>query len=111
MIGGSGFAYQRIGLGATSDALYAPAGLFGGAAAAGSGGLRLTTAYGIRGAFNHNWDPFWSTSLFGSYSAVRYQGNGNDGFALGGFGILSAAGLYCAGFAVSTRARLLPLPA
>ena len=30
-------------------------------------------AYGIRGAFNHNWDPYWSSSLFGSYSSVRYD--------------------------------------
>ena len=36
------------------------------------------TAYGIRGAFNHNWDPYWSSSLFGSASAVRYQGSNND---------------------------------
>ena len=26
----------------------------------------LTKAWGIRGAFNHNWDPYWSSSLFGS---------------------------------------------
>ena len=36
--------------------------------------LHLTEAYGIRGAYNHNWDPYWSSSLFGSYSAVRYDG-------------------------------------
>ena len=35
--------------------------------------LHLTEAWGIRGAFNHNWDPYWSTSLFGSYAAVRYD--------------------------------------
>ena len=36
--------------------------------------LHLTTAFGVRGAFNHNWDPYWSSSLFGSYSGVRYDG-------------------------------------
>jgi len=25
-----------------------------------------------------NWDPYWSTSLFGSYSGVRYDGGAND---------------------------------
>ena len=40
----------------------------------GDGSLHLTEAYGLRGAFNHNWDPYWSSSLFGSYSAVRYDG-------------------------------------
>ena len=34
----------------------------------------MTEAYGVRGAFIHNWDPKWSSSLFGSYSAVRYNG-------------------------------------
>jgi hypothetical protein len=57
-------AYQSVGLGYTSDGVYSP-----------FGSIELTEAYGVRGAFNHNWDPYWSSSLFGSYSAVRYNGN------------------------------------
>jgi hypothetical protein len=72
MFGGSSSAYQSVGFGATTDAVYLPA-IFGG-----TGELKLTTAYGVRGAFNHNWDPYWSTSLFGSYSAVRYNGSSTD---------------------------------
>ena len=70
MFGGTGnpAAYQSIGFGATTDAVYLP-GLAGG-----DGSLHLTESYGVRGAFNHNWDPYWSTSLYGSYSAVRYDG-------------------------------------
>ena len=69
MFSGSGVgAYQSIGFGATTDAVYLPA------FAGGDGNLHLTTAYGVRGAFNHNWDPYWSSSLFGSYSSVRYDG-------------------------------------
>jgi hypothetical protein len=68
MFGGSGAAYQSIGFGATTDAVYLPV------ANGGDGSLHLTEAYGVRGAFNHNWDPYWSSSLFGSYSAVRYDG-------------------------------------
>src|SRR3954470_6525167 len=60
-------AYQSVGFGATTDAVYLPA------FAGGDGSLHLTEAYGIRGAFNHNWDPYWSSSLFGSYSSVRYD--------------------------------------
>jgi len=60
-------AYQSIGLGLTTDATYLPTYL------GGDGSLHLTTAWGVRGAFNHNWDPYWSTSLFGSYVAVRYD--------------------------------------
>jgi hypothetical protein len=41
--------------------------------AGGDSVIRLTTAWGVRGAFNHNWDPYWSTSLFGSYTSVRYD--------------------------------------
>ncbi|SDN04198.1 porin [Afipia sp. GAS231] len=60
-------AYQSVGFGAVTDAVFLPA------FAGGDGSLHLTTAYGVRGAFNHNWDPYWSTSLFGSYSMVRYD--------------------------------------
>jgi hypothetical protein len=61
-------AYTSVGFGATTDAIYLPV------ANGGDGSLHLTSAYGFRGAFNHNWDPYWSSSLFGSYSAVRYDG-------------------------------------
>jgi hypothetical protein len=88
MFGGSSFGYQSVGFGATTDGVYLP-GV--------TNGIILTTAWGIRGAFNHNWDPYWSSSLFGSYSAVRYDGGANDNLA----GIGSAKGAYCAGFAAT----------
>ena len=66
-------AYESIGFGATTDAVYLPA------FAGGDGSLHLTQAYGINGAFNHNWNPNWSTSLYGSYSAVRYDGAAKAG--------------------------------
>jgi len=73
MFGGSGIAYQSVGFGATTDAVWLPAGLAG-PFAGGDGSLHLTTAWGVRGAFNHNWDPYWSSSLFGAYAGVRYDG-------------------------------------
>jgi hypothetical protein len=84
MFSGSGRAYQSIGFGATTDAVYLPGS---------TDGLKLTEAYGIRGAYNHNWDPYWSTSLFGSYSAVRYGGSVGD--------VSTAKGAYCATYAAS----------
>jgi hypothetical protein len=57
-------AYQSLGLGYTSDGVYSP-----------FGSIELTQAWGVRGAFNHNWDPYWSSSLFGAYAAVRYTDN------------------------------------
>jgi len=72
MFGSSSVGYQSIAFGAVSDGVWAPAGLAGPLAGA-DGNIKLTTAWGVRGAFNHNWDPYWSTSLFGSYSGVSYD--------------------------------------
>jgi hypothetical protein len=89
-------AYQSIGFGATTDAVWLPnhatTGSVTGAGVLGTGELKLTEAYGIRGAFNHNWNPDWSSSLFGSYSAVRYRGNAGD--------LATAKGQYCAAYGV-----------
>jgi hypothetical protein len=61
-------ANQSIAFGPTTDGVYLPV------AAGGDGSIHLTTAYGVRGAFNHNWDPYWSSSLFGGMGWVRYDG-------------------------------------
>jgi Porin subfamily len=79
-------AYQSVGFGATTDAVWLPV------SSGGDGNLKLTTAWGVRGAFNHNWDPYWSSSLFGSYASVRYDGAVGD--------LSTAKGAYCAAFAV-----------
>ncbi len=86
MFGGTGIpgAYQSIGLGVTTDAVFLPAG------SGGDGQLKLTKAWGVRGAFNHNWDPYWSSSLWGSYASVRYDGAVGD--------LSTAKGAYCAAF-------------
>jgi hypothetical protein len=76
---------QSIGFGATTDAVYLPI------AAGGDGSLHLTTAYGIRGAFNHNWDPYWSTSVFGGVGWVRYDA--------------TARTEYCAAYAVAVAGQ------
>jgi len=57
-----------IGFGATTDGVYLPV------AAGGDGSIHLTEAFGVRGAFNHNWDPYWSTSVWGGAGWVRYDG-------------------------------------
>jgi len=88
MFSGTGVAgaYQSIGLGTTTDAIWAPVG------AGSDGQLKLTKSWGIRGAFNHNWDPYWSTSLYGSYSSVRYDGTVGD--------LTTAKGIFCASMAL-----------
>ncbi|SDI60372.1 MULTISPECIES: porin [Bradyrhizobium] len=98
MFGGSGFGYQSVGFGATTDGVYLPG-------VGGTGGIALTSAWGLRGAFNHNWNPYWSTSLYGSYSAVKYDGGANDNLL--GAGSTTAKGAYCAAFAASHPGQAL----
>jgi hypothetical protein len=83
MFGGTNVpgAYQSVGFGQIADGVYTP-GV--------TDGIKLVDAWGIRGAFNHNWDPYWSSSLFGSYASVRYGGSSTD--------ILTAKGQWCASF-------------
>jgi hypothetical protein len=86
MFGGTGRAgaFQSVGFGQTADGVFLPT-LFGG-----TGDIKLVDAWGIRGAFNHNWDPYWSTSLWGSYSQVRYGGQVGN--------LTTARGQYCASY-------------
>ncbi|MEH2528805.1 MULTISPECIES: porin [unclassified Bradyrhizobium] len=92
MFGGStrADAYQSIGFGQAADGVFLPV-AFGG-----TGDIKLVDAFGIRGAFNHNWDPYWSTSLFGSWSAVRYGGNALD--------LTTAKGQWCANYVANKTA-------
>jgi Porin subfamily len=76
---------NSIGFGPTSDGTYLPR-LNGG-----DGSIHLTTAYGMRGAFNHNWDPYWSSSLFGGIGVVRYDG--------------TSAANYCAAYGVAVAGQ------
>ncbi|MGJ4946882.1 porin [Bradyrhizobium sp. HKCCYLS20291] len=64
MYGGSNMAgaYQSLGFAGVSDSVFAT-----------GTQQQLTTTYGVRGAFTHNWDPFWNTAVYGSYAAVRYN--------------------------------------
>jgi hypothetical protein len=56
-------AYQGLGIAGVSDSVYGA-----------TGGQELTQTYGFRGAFTHNWDPYWNTALYGAWAAVRYNG-------------------------------------
>ena len=74
MFGGTGRAgaYQSIGFGRPLTLSSCPS------VNGGDRRHQADEAWGVRGAFNHNWDPYWSSSLFGSYAAVRYNGNALD---------------------------------
>ncbi|KQT04342.1 MAG: porin [Bradyrhizobium sp.] len=80
MFSGSGNgAYQSVGFAGVSDAVF------------GAGtGLELTKTYGMRGAFTHNWNPYWNTALYGAYGAVRY-GSTAKGLICGSAGMAALA--------------------
>jgi hypothetical protein len=94
LMAGSGAAgtLGSIGFGATTDAVYTPV------SSGGDGSLHLTTSYGIRGAFNHNWDPYWSSSLFGGVGWVRYDATAQANYCTAyyaGIGIANQATSTC----------------
>ncbi|WP_316180883.1 MULTISPECIES: porin [unclassified Bradyrhizobium] len=55
-------AFQSLGFAGVSDSVFGA-----------NTQQQLTTTYGFRGAFTHNWDPAWNTAVYGSWSAVRYN--------------------------------------
>ena len=65
-------AYQSLAFASAGDGVYA-----------GTNGLLPTATsisksnvWGVRGAFNHNWDPYWSTSVYGAYTAFSWGTTG-----------------------------------
>jgi len=67
MFGGSNLpgAYQSVGLAAVADGVFAT-----------GTGIDTVQTWGLRGAFNHNFDPYWSGAIYGAYAQVNYQGAG-----------------------------------
>jgi hypothetical protein len=70
MFGGTSLAgaYQSVGLAAAADGVFAN-----------GTGISSVQTWGFRGAFTHNWDPYWNTAIYGSYAQLKY---GNGGAAL-----------------------------
>ena len=72
-------AYQSVGLAAVAD------GIFG----LGTNISKVQT-WGMRGAFNHNFDPYWSGAIYGAYAQLKY---GNGGSTLVCNALAGVAGL------------------
>jgi hypothetical protein len=70
MYGGTGLpgAYQSIAFAGAAD------GIFAGTSSALGTAIEKSTAWGFRGSYTHNWDPYWNTSLFGAYTGISYTG-------------------------------------
>jgi len=61
-------AYQSIGIAAVADGVFSP-----------GTGISSVQTWGMRGAYTHNWDPYWNTAIYGAYAQLKY---GNGGTAL-----------------------------
>jgi porin-like protein len=80
--GAPGVTAGQIAIGAITD------GVYGGWQTNLQSGVQLTRGWGFRGAFNHNWSPEWSSSLFGGIAQISY----ND----------TAKALWCASYSSTT---------
>jgi len=72
MFRGAGTNSPSVGIGYVSDGVFGNGNSLNGNNSV-TNGIQLTTAYGFRGGYIHNWDPSWQSSLFGSASFVRYN--------------------------------------
>ncbi|MCA6120954.1 porin [Bradyrhizobium sp. WSM 1704] len=54
--------YQSVGIGFAPDTIFAA-------------GIQQQTikTWGFRGAYTHNWNPYWNTAIYGAYAAVMYN--------------------------------------
>ena len=65
MYGGSGAAYQSLAIAGVSDTVFAN----------GTSQQSVTT-WGFRGAYTHNWNPYWNTAVYGAYAQLKYGSGG-----------------------------------
>jgi hypothetical protein len=56
-------AYQSVGIGVAPDTIFAV-----------GGGQEKIQTWGMRGAFNHNFDPYWSGAIYGAFADIHYGG-------------------------------------
>ncbi|MGJ5043986.1 porin [Bradyrhizobium sp. HKCCYLRH1062] len=87
MYGGSSTAgvYGTLGFAGVSDSVFVT-----------GGEQQLTTTYGFRGAYTHNWSPTWNSAIYGSWAAVSYN-NTAKGLICGSaaMGAIAGAGFTC----------------
>jgi hypothetical protein len=90
IFGGSGAAYQSLGFASAPDTVFVN-----------GGQQQLVSTWGFRGAYTHNWDPYWNTSIYGSYGQVRYNGNAKTIICGTGPGVAGGGTFYTLGGATT----------
>jgi hypothetical protein len=89
--------FATLNGGSTFAAVPIADGVYGGVGSS----IQLTKAYGMNGAFNHNWSPNWASSVFGSYSHVDYNGTATAAICATAYGVRGAGGVCNPDFNVS----------
>ncbi|MGM4957822.1 porin [Bradyrhizobium barranii] len=88
MFGGTNLAgaYQSVGLAVAADGVFAN-----------GTGINTVTSWGMRGAYTHNWDPYWNTAIYGSYAQLTYGASGAAAIcgAIASFGAATAGVTTC----------------
>ncbi|MCK1306302.1 porin [Bradyrhizobium sp. 45] len=64
MFGSSDVAYQSVGFAYAPDTVFTSAG--------GGSSQESVKTWGFRGAYTHNWDPYWNTALYGAYAQAQF---------------------------------------
>jgi hypothetical protein len=73
-------AYQSVGLGVAPDTIFTT-----------GTAQQLIQTWGMRGAFNHNFDPYWSGAIYGAFAAIHYNDT-SKAMLCGGAGGVGAGG-------------------
>jgi len=79
-------AYQSIGFANAPDAVFA------GVSTATGTNLENVRTWGFRGAYTHNWDPYWNTAIYGAYAGLRYGTLGKAGICFNAVVLLGLTG-------------------
>jgi Porin subfamily len=79
-------AYQSIGIGLVSDAVYS------GTTAATGTQLETVKTWGFRGGYTHNWNPNWASAIYGAYGAVQYGSGAKAGICANFVTLLALTG-------------------
>jgi hypothetical protein len=68
MYGGTGMpgAYQSLAIAGVADTVF------------GTGTSQTSVkTWGMRGAYTHNWNPYWNTAIYGAYAQLKYGATGS----------------------------------
>jgi len=79
-------AYQSLGIASAPDVVYT------GTTAATGTSLETIRTWGFRGAYTHNWDPYWNSAIYGAWASINYGSRGTAAICANMVGLLALTG-------------------